>query len=387
MAELRKPWNDGGSLSVTYDGDGDGSAVFTSDANEGIDRVMDVAFKAGDVVEQRIVTQEGLRQPFGLSGGGVFRVADGGIFGVLKGEVNNVPPYLAIEALEDGLTFTLTNSDVSYSIDGKSWTLLPAGTKSLSINTNEKIYVKANGLTPNSSVGIGRFSISKKCRLSGTPMSLIHGDDADKYTDLTGYDYAFYRLFRECHTIQEIDADFLPATSLSIGCYYEMFYSCTGLISAPLILPSTTLSESCYRSMFDRCSSLVDSVKDLPALELKDHCYRSMYYSCTSNTITPEIKATKLANSSCKFMFFQNAITKAPTLYAETLTTDCYAMMFQKCNKLNYIKALFLSGAGSPTLNWVQNVATSGTFVKSKNATWNTSGNNGVPSGWIIEYE
>jgi hypothetical protein len=45
---------------------------------------MDVAFKAGDIVEQRIVTQEGLRQPLGLNGGGVFRIKNGGRFGVLK---------------------------------------------------------------------------------------------------------------------------------------------------------------------------------------------------------------------------------------------------------------------------------------------------------------
>lgn len=85
MATLVKQWPTGtGNLSVTYNGDGDGTAVFASDVNEGIDRVMDVTFKAGDVVEQRIVTQEGLRQPFGLSGGGVFRLANGGRFGVLK---------------------------------------------------------------------------------------------------------------------------------------------------------------------------------------------------------------------------------------------------------------------------------------------------------------
>jgi hypothetical protein len=85
MTQLIKQWPTGaGSLSVTYEGSGDGTAVFTSDANEGIDREMDVVFKAGDVIEQRIVTQEGLRQPFGLSGGGVFRLANGGRFGVLK---------------------------------------------------------------------------------------------------------------------------------------------------------------------------------------------------------------------------------------------------------------------------------------------------------------
>lgn len=93
MATLVKQWPTGtGNLSVTYDGDGDGTAVFTSDTNEGIDRVMDVAFKAGDVVEQRIVTQEGLRQPYGLVGGGVYRVRGGGRYGVLKVGEPIVPP-------------------------------------------------------------------------------------------------------------------------------------------------------------------------------------------------------------------------------------------------------------------------------------------------------
>lgn len=93
MATLVKRWPTGtGNLSVTYEGSGDGTAVFTSDTNEGIDRVMDVAFKAGDVVEQRIVTQEGLRQPYGLVGGGVYRVRGGGRYGVLKVGEPIVPP-------------------------------------------------------------------------------------------------------------------------------------------------------------------------------------------------------------------------------------------------------------------------------------------------------
>ena len=44
MAELVKPWNDGGNLSVTYEGSGDGSAVFSSDVAEGLDREMTVTF-------------------------------------------------------------------------------------------------------------------------------------------------------------------------------------------------------------------------------------------------------------------------------------------------------------------------------------------------------
>lgn len=80
MAELVKPWNDGGSLSVTYEGDGDGSAVFTSDVNEGIDREMMVIFKGGGMEEVRKVAQVGLREIFEEG----FILADGGTFNVLK---------------------------------------------------------------------------------------------------------------------------------------------------------------------------------------------------------------------------------------------------------------------------------------------------------------
>lgn len=84
MAELTKQWNDGGSLSVSYTGDGDGSAIFSSEEYEGIDREMPVYFKGGGMYVERTVRQEGIRQPISLKGGGVFRLINGGRFGVLK---------------------------------------------------------------------------------------------------------------------------------------------------------------------------------------------------------------------------------------------------------------------------------------------------------------
>ena len=93
MAELKKQWNDGGSLTATYEGSGDGSAVFSSDEYEGIDREMSVVFRdAGKTVaHERIVRQEGIRQRFITADGKVFCVLDGGRFGVLK-EGGVVPP-------------------------------------------------------------------------------------------------------------------------------------------------------------------------------------------------------------------------------------------------------------------------------------------------------
>lgn len=44
MENLIKPWESDGSLSVAYDGDGDGSAVFSSSENTGAERTMDVSF-------------------------------------------------------------------------------------------------------------------------------------------------------------------------------------------------------------------------------------------------------------------------------------------------------------------------------------------------------
>lgn len=85
MAKLVKPWNNGGSLSVTYDGDRDGSAVFSSDVNEGKDRDMNVTFvdKSRVVMVERTVLQEGRRQAFSGSDG-AFILADGGTFNVIK---------------------------------------------------------------------------------------------------------------------------------------------------------------------------------------------------------------------------------------------------------------------------------------------------------------
>ena len=84
MAQLVKSWNDGDNLTVTYEGSGDGSAVFTSETNEGIDREMTVTFLGGGISVERKVTQEGLRQRFITADGKVFCVVDGGRFGVLK---------------------------------------------------------------------------------------------------------------------------------------------------------------------------------------------------------------------------------------------------------------------------------------------------------------
>lgn len=85
MTELIKQWEDGTRLTATYEGSGDGEAVFTSDANEGIDREMIVVFRdsGNTVAVERTVKQVGMREVF-TGYDEIFITADGGTFNSIK---------------------------------------------------------------------------------------------------------------------------------------------------------------------------------------------------------------------------------------------------------------------------------------------------------------
>ena len=62
MGEIIKNWNDGGSLSVAYTGEGDGTAVFSSSQNDGAAREVEVSFVDAShrvVVVRRVVQAAG----------------------------------------------------------------------------------------------------------------------------------------------------------------------------------------------------------------------------------------------------------------------------------------------------------------------------------------
>lgn len=236
-----------------------------------------------------------------------------------------------IEALEDGMIVSFTkkanSGSLYYSLDKQEWNELTGGTPV--VNSGEKVYFKGD-LVPGESNGIGTFVINKQCNVAGNVMSLLFADSFIGKTDLTGYNYAFYNLFKNCTTIKSAENLILPATILKDNCYKMMFANCTGLIAAPK-LPATTLARACYEYMF---------------------------HGCTSLTSAPELPATTLANS-------------------------CYRFMFYNCTNLNYIKMLATNisiGLG----NWVSNVSPTGTFVKAEGVEIPT-GSSGIPEGWTVE--
>jgi hypothetical protein len=123
--------------------------------------------------------------------------------------------------------------------------------------------------------------------------------------------------------------------------------------------------DSIFRELFLRNTGLIEVEKDfLPATTLAKSCYSNMFNGCTGLTVAPSLPAT-------------------------TLTEYCYYGMFNGCKSLNYIKMLAIDISATDCLDyWVYGVASTGTFVKNKDATWDTTpsalGNSGVPAGWTV---
>ena len=167
-------------------------------------------------------------------------------------DINN---YLTIEALEDGLTVSLSTNACEYCIDGDgNWKTIAINTATESINVGQTLSFRGN-LTPVNYKGIGTFIISKKCNLKGNCMSMLFGGSGTFKKSLHDKSYAFYKLFYNCTNIINVSDNFLPATTLANNCYSNMFQGCSSLTIAPE-LPATTLANECYSGMFQRCSKL-----------------------------------------------------------------------------------------------------------------------------------
>ena len=189
----------------------------------------------------------------------------------------------------------------------------------------------------------------------------------------------YWQMFADCTSLTT--APSLPATTLAEECYDQMFINCTSLTTAP-VLSATTLASGCYYSMFWGCSSLT-TAPSLPATTLTHGCYNRMFMGCTSLTTAPELPATTLADYCYDGMFNScRSLTTAPELLATTLARSCYADMFRSCISLTSITCLATDiSASMCTSNWVNGVASAGTFIIDCDTQW-SSGNSGIPNGW-----
>ena len=243
----------------------------------------------------------------------------------------NKPDYLSMpltmEFLGQGsVSWALGDMTVEYSRNGRTWMTMDSGT-SVQVASGDVVSFRGS----NESYCGNTFSSTARFEVYGNIMSLVVPEGFATASTLGNRCFCY--LFNECSTLVSAGNLQMPATSMGTYCYQYMFHSCTAMTDAPE-LPSTTLSSGCYNNMFMGCSNLV----------------------------------------------------KAPELPATALAQYCYAAMFRGCQKLSRIKAMFINLTPTNAVaNWVNGVAGSGTFVKNSLATWTTTGNNGIPTGWTVE--
>ena len=150
---------------------------------------------------------------------------------------------------------------------------------------------------------------------------------------------SYESMFLGCSSL--ITAPALPATTLAHGCYCYMFYNCSKLTTAPE-LPATTLPQNSlsniwgvYAYMFSGCLSLTKAPTTLPATTLTKGCYMNMFSNCSKLTTAPKLPATTLADSCYDNMFTHcKNLINIPSLPATTLPKYSYFAMFKNCPKV-----------------------------------------------------
>ena len=326
--------------------------------------------------------------------------------------------YFCIECKQSGnmelkVNGTLPDFSIQISRDKTSWETytFDSSNKSYSFlsGNNRKYYIRATNSYYATSLD-NYFNI--KCTTGnfivyGNIMSLIYGDNF-AYNNTISSTYVFNGLFMGSTNLSDASNLKLPSLTLTSYCYANMFRDCTSLTAAPE-LPATTLADRCYNYMFHSTSSLT-TPPTLPAMTMQTYCYCYMFEgsgitsinlpattladSCYANMLcytkitTLELPATSLSSYTRCYRTICYGCTSLTSvnIKATTLTSQCLNFAFYGCTNLNYIKAMFTTTPGtSYTGSWVYNVKSSGTFVKNSLATWNVTGNNGVPSGWTVQ--
>lgn len=324
--------------------------------------------------------------------------------------------------------------DLEYSKDGQIWNewVENSGSRSVQLNAGETVYIRS----PRPGDNINEFSNyslnqadMRTYTFSFSDRSLSSGNLSLLLTKHTGLQNVlpqgcFRELFKDATYMEGIpilplanfetsphcfESMFENCTSINghIGIYQgkignyscrRMFYGCTSLTGTASNLPNIScnvdeVGDYGCESMFEGCTSLVNAPSQyyqgtpkLPAMTIGYAAYDSMFSGCSSLQNPPELPATALSDY-CYSEMFQGCVllTTAPILPAATVPNGAYVAMFYACRRINSIVCLATTIYANSTMNWLYNVASSGTFQKDANMTGWASGADGIPTGWTVQ--
>lgn len=235
-----------------------------------------------------------------------------------------------IRVVSDGTNIKF-NYPLKYSLDfGETWTDISASSSLSSLKAGNVVCLKGDN-TNYKNAGSDQygtpsnkpiFEANYKCFISGNIMSLLK--------DETLVESAFQGAFSKGTTaISYIDIDpdsplILPATSLVKQCYMQMFRNCTSLTRAPQFRVESTAYRCCY-NMFRKCSGLKDvSGIELPAMTLSVDCYRELFRECSNLAVdAPVLPAPTLVQECYKQMFSDAKVTSITCLATDITAPNC----------------------------------------------------------------
>ena len=255
--------------------------------------------------------------------------------------ISSIAIPLTIEAVEDGAV-SIDNPmglTMEYSLDNKNWTAFSEGQFYLPVEAGDCVYLRGNNASY-ADIDVNTLNISGTkircegtCYLYGNIMSLIEPEGFDNLTELTE-DFAFGLLFSGSsdfvnHPEKSLE---LPATTLSAGCYFGMFFGCSGLTVAPA-LPATTLAVNCYRGTF--AGTGITRGVDLPAETVPEGAYGGMYSGCSQLAYAPDLIATVVGKEGYEDMFEDCVLLEnAPSIAATEIGESAFDDMFKGCARL-----------------------------------------------------
>lgn len=262
--------------------------------------------------------------------------------------------YLTVEAIDKTTKVTFnkaTNNGIQYSLDGYDWKNY---TSAITLaNAGDKIYFRGKGTNYQQTGNSGILTADKASYVYGDLMFLMCDEKYKAKKEITA-DFAFQRAFYKASWLQLHSEKKLKlsATTLSTGCYFEMFRGCTGITSLEnLEMPGSGVSlvNRCFDSMFLECSGITAIPQGfLPWTQLAFACYRKMFEGCSKLATIPSdlLPALTLAKACYLRMFFGcSSLTVAPDLLATTPAPACYFAIFRNCTNISYVKCLMVLSA------------------------------------------
>ena len=263
--------------------------------------------------------------------------------------------YFTVEATIANTLVTFNyaddNSGVQYSFNGLDWTNYKTSDGSITLESvGSKVYFRGRRGTYRNTDNTPLLTVAgdRLCYVYGDLMSLLC-DSKYKPSATIYEDYAFQGIFKGSKWLR-LNSDRgglkLSATTMSRGCYMEMFSETSLSTLDGLVIAPALLTAQCYDSMFLSCTNLSKIPEGfLPQTRLAFACYRKMFESCTKLTSVPEklLPATNLEKACYLRMFFGcTSLEVAPDLPATVPAPACYFAIFRNCTKIRYVKCLMV---------------------------------------------